>query len=86
MQDPKPGAAPRRLLSPGVNAGALRRILVSGKLYRENKKHDLRFASVQFEGALQVKDPARLLEVLQVGIGSGKGLGFGLLSLALYRG
>jgi hypothetical protein len=28
MQDPKPGAAPPRLLSPGVNAGALRRILV----------------------------------------------------------
>jgi len=31
MQDPKPGAAHRRLLSPGVNAGALRRILVNQK-------------------------------------------------------
>jgi len=29
MQDQKPGAAPPRLLSPGVNAGALRRILVT---------------------------------------------------------
>jgi len=29
MQDPKPGAAPPRLLSPGVNAGALRWILVT---------------------------------------------------------
>jgi len=29
MQDPKPGETPRRLLSPGVNAGALRRILVT---------------------------------------------------------
>ena len=59
--------------------------IVSGKLYRENKKHDLRFASVQFDGVLQVRDPARLLEALRVGIGSGKGLGFGLLSLAPYR-
>jgi len=31
---------------------------------------------------LQVTDPAKLWETVQQGIGPGKGLGFGLLSLA----
>jgi len=59
---------------------------VGGKLFREYEKHNLQFLSVQFDGVLQVKDPARLLEALRTGIGSGKGLGFGLLSLAPARG
>jgi CRISPR system Cascade subunit CasE len=46
----------------------------------------MRFLSVQFDGVLQVKDPAALKQALQAGIGSGKGLGFGLLSLAPARG
>jgi len=42
----------------------------------------MRFLSVQFDGVMKVNDPNRLLETVQTGIGSGKGLGCGLLSLA----
>lgn len=41
----------------------------------------LALLSVQFDGILQVTDPERLRVALAEGIGSGKGLGFGLLSL-----
>lgn len=37
---------------------------------------------VLFEGVLCVNDPAKLIEAVQNGIGSAKGYGFGLLSLA----
>jgi len=36
---------------------------------------------VQYDGLLEVLDPARLNEAVANGIGSGKGFGFGLLSL-----
>lgn len=49
------------------------------------QKQTLSFASVQFEGVLQVQDPALLIRMVQTGIGSAKGFGFGLLSLAPYR-
>jgi CRISPR system Cascade subunit CasE len=42
----------------------------------------LKFASVTFEGVLRVIDPTKFRETLEDGIGSGKGFGFGLLSLA----
>lgn len=42
----------------------------------------LSFGAVIFEGRLQVIDPARLRVALEMGIGSGKAFGFGLLSLA----
>ena len=54
----------------------------------EKKKEDkrpMRLLSVQFDGALRVMDPSALQNALQAGIGSGKGLGFGLLSLAPMR-
>ncbi len=41
---------------------------------------------VQFDGILQVTDPAAFLTAVQSGIGSGKAFGFGLLSLAPVRG
>ncbi len=44
--------------------------------------HRLQHLAVRFDGLLQVTDPDRFLETLQNGIGSGKGFGFGLLSLA----
>ena len=47
------------------------------------KRHRLTLYAVRFEGLLQVTDPARFWETVQQGIGPGKGLGFGLLSLAL---
>ncbi len=43
---------------------------------------ELSLLSVRFEGVLQVGDPEQFRLTLQKGIGSGKGLGFGLLSLA----
>ena len=57
--------------------------LVRGKLFIEkNDEKRLRFLSVLFDGVLQVKDPKSLVETIYTGIGSAKGLGFGLLSLA----
>lgn len=38
--------------------------------------------AVLFEGALQVREPPRLVQAVESGIGPAKGLGFGLLSLA----
>lgn len=46
------------------------------------KQHDLKFFSVQFDGVLQVTDPATFLAAIENGIGSGKAFGFGLLSVA----
>ena len=48
-------------------------------------RHGRRLAhlAVRYEGLLQVGDPERLLQAVRGGIGSAKGLGFGLLSLAL---
>lgn len=44
--------------------------------------HSLSLLSVQFEGLLQVTDAALFLQTVQAGVGSGKGVGFGLLSTA----
>lgn len=44
-----------------------------------------RFHAVRFEGMLEVTDPGRFLLTLQNGIGSAKGFGFGLLSIAPAR-
>lgn len=49
-----------------------------------NKEQTL-FA-VLFEGVLQVTDPDKLRIAVGAGIGSAKGFGFGLLSLAPVRG
>lgn len=40
------------------------------------------YAAISFEGVLQVTDPERLAETVAAGIGTAKGFGFGLLSLA----
>lgn len=45
-------------------------------------QQSLNLLAVRFDGLLQVTDPAQLCEAVRQGIGSGKGLGFGLLSLA----
>jgi len=49
---------------------------------RDGQTHKLEFFGVQFEGVLQVTDPDKLTAAVQAGIGSAKGFGFGLLSLA----
>lgn len=55
---------------------------VNGTLYRQGLPHRLQFLAVNFEGLLRVEDAERLTLSIRNGIGSGKGLGFGLLSLA----
>ena len=58
-----------------------------GKLFAEkNDDRRMKFISAQFDGILQVKDPSLLVKAVGVGIGSAKGFGFGLLSLAPVRG
>lgn len=53
---------------------------------RDNgEKHNVTIHSVQFDGILQVTDPAAFLTAIQAGIGSGKAFGFGLLSVAPVR-
>jgi CRISPR system Cascade subunit CasE len=55
---------------------------VDGWAHHDDAKHRLKLFAIQFEGLLQVADPDRLRETVRQGIGSGKGFGFGLLSLA----
>lgn len=65
-----------------VEGRASEEAILRGRLYRDDEKHRLQFLSVQFDGLLQVIDPDRLRDSVRNGMGSGKGLGFGLLSLA----
>ncbi len=53
-----------------------------GELRRDAERHRLEYLGVVFDGMLLVEDPQRLAQAVDEGIGSGKGLGFGLLSLA----
>jgi CRISPR system Cascade subunit CasE len=48
--------------------------------------HGGEFVAVRFDGMLAVTDPALFLLTLQQGIGSAKGFGFGLLSVARAEG
>lgn len=56
-----------------------------GELRRDAERHRLEYLGVVFDGALLVEDAERLAQAVDNGIGSGKGLGFGLLSLAPWR-
>jgi CRISPR system Cascade subunit CasE len=58
---------------------------VTGQLRRDGETHPLKLFAVRFEGLLQVVDPRAVRDVVRAGIGSGKGFGFGLLSLAPLR-
>jgi CRISPR system Cascade subunit CasE len=58
------------------------RCTVNGWIRRNGKRHPLTLLSVRFDGVLRVSHPDRVIEAVRFGIGSGKGLGFGLLSLA----
>jgi CRISPR system Cascade subunit CasE len=48
----------------------------------EPKEHRISLFAVRFDGVLKVTDDEAFLRSLCCGIGSAKGLGFGLLSLA----
>jgi CRISPR system Cascade subunit CasE len=58
-----------------------------GKLFKEkDKKKRMKFHAILFEGILEITNQAEFQKMLEGGIGPGKGLGFGLLSLAPNRG
>lgn len=78
----------RKLESAGcqlINAHASNQERVDGKFHRGVKKAKMQFLSVRFDGFLRVQKSDQLLEAINNGIGSGKGLGFGLLSLGPAR-
>lgn len=57
-------------------------IVQSGYIhFKKRKDNGQRMFSVRYEGVLKVTDPDELLKTVTQGIGSGKGFGFGLLSL-----
>jgi CRISPR system Cascade subunit CasE len=60
-------------------------ILTAKKQDSEGCKREMSFFSVRFEGLLRVEEPEAFLKSLRTGIGSGKGMGFGLLSVAPAR-
>lgn len=75
----------RKMESAGANVISVRanhRSRVYGGLFRKGHKHSLQFSAVRFDGILRVIETDRLISAINQGIGSGKGLGFGLLSLA----
>ena len=56
---------------------------VKDKIHRDDQTtHDLKLFTVQFDGVLQVIDADQTQHAIESGIGSGKGFGCGLLSLA----
>jgi CRISPR system Cascade subunit CasE len=57
-------------------------VVPEGKLTARKAGQRLTYASVRFDGLLEVSDPTAFLTALAVGIGSAKAFGFGLLSVA----
>lgn len=54
----------------------------TGVIHHDDRTHELTLAAVRFDGVLRVIDSEAFLAALRNGIGSAKGFGFGLLSLA----
>lgn len=55
---------------------------VTDKIHRsETETHELKLLTVQFDGVLQVIDTAQVQRTIELGLGSAKGLGCGLLSI-----
>lgn len=75
-----------------ADAGGFRivRVIVSRDEYIKNENairhndqsHDLKLLAAQFDGVLQIVNADQFLQTVARGVGSGKGFGFGLLSLA----
>jgi CRISPR system Cascade subunit CasE len=56
--------------------------MITGLKKGKDQVHHLKLVGVQFDGVLEVADPEAFGERVKAGIGSGKGFGFGLLSVA----
>jgi CRISPR system Cascade subunit CasE len=61
------------------------RTMEDKKTDKTGQAHDLTLVTVRFEGTLQITDPTFFTRTLEQGIGSGKGFGLGLLSVAPMR-
>jgi len=55
--------------------------MIKSKKWENGQQQPINFLAVRFEGSLVVVDPEAFLQAVKSGIGSAKGLGFGLLSL-----
>lgn len=54
---------------------------VTGRKTTDGARHEMVHHSVRFDGVLRVSDPERFVQTLGAGVGSGKGLGFGMMSV-----
>lgn len=68
-----------------IDFNANKLAMQSFRKHNGDEKQQTHFA-MQFDGILQVSDPDKLRATIAIGIGSAKGYGFGLLSLAPVRG
>jgi CRISPR system Cascade subunit CasE len=57
-----------------------------GHKSHQEQRQTLTHHAVRYDGLLEITDSARFLQTLLAGVGSAKGFGFGLLSLAPARG
>ena len=64
------------------NTSVREEMIYHGKKRENNHVHTLTFYSIVFEGLLGVLDEEKFRVALKKGIGSGKGFGFGLITLA----
>lgn len=55
---------------------------LTGRVIQEDERRSTTHFSVRFDGLLQVTDPEKFSETIRRGVGSGKGFGFGLITLA----
>lgn len=56
---------------------------ISDTIFRQNSSDQrMEMLAILFDGVLQITDPNKVNDAIRNGIGSGKGFGFGLLSLA----
>ncbi len=66
-----------------LNVRSLQEGKISDTIFRQNSStQKMEMLAILFDGELQVIDPEKVNETIRNGIGSGKGFGFGLLSLA----
>jgi len=68
----------------GSHGFTVEHVLVAPERAIEGKKGPaaMKFSSALFEGVIRVTDPVKFREAIETGIGSAKGFGFGLLSVA----
>ena len=65
-----------------LNMNAMDKGKISSQKTENGQKHIMQHQAVLFEGLLQVANPEMFIQAVMQGIGSAKGFGFGLLSLA----